>query len=362
MPTTLTATWQTNPARVLLQVTGAPTITPPYSSNFSAGVDGWLAGSGTPTLTAPSAGTPATLKIVPTAGTFGTATRNVTGLTIGQTYKVSAMARIVTGRMTLGVSGIGSTTYFTSTTRAALSYTFVATATSHILNVTQTSPTTFPSSSGEGYVDTVVVTRTSGWGGTTIRRTDVNGTSVVVREGPAGQDTTGVTGSGVMTVTDYECAVQGVPSYTVTDGNAGTATTTVTPTAPAGVWLTVPLKGDPVTPVAPPYVSVSLVTEWDESGDSSGTIHKVIGRSDPATNPGPLSLRTGTMKLWCATYAAATAIRAMLANGDTAQLRQPDYPGMDLYFVATRVRVSPEDVTPTQRWSATVDYTEVLAP
>ena len=40
MATALAATFATNPARVTLNVTGAPTLTPPYSSNFAAGVDG----------------------------------------------------------------------------------------------------------------------------------------------------------------------------------------------------------------------------------------------------------------------------------------------------------------------------------
>lgn len=363
MPTAIAAVFATNPARVTLSVTGAPTITPPYQSNFAAGVDGWAAASGSPTLTAPSAGTPATLRIVSQPGLLATANRTVTGLTIGQTYKVSTMARAAAGKIALGVTGIGSTAYLTPTTRAAVTYSFVATATSHAIEARLYPPTAFPAQSSDVYLDTVKVERTSGWLGTSITRTDVNGTNVVVREGPGGQDTTGASGSGVMTVTDYESAVQGVVSYTVTDGNGVTASTTVTPPAAAGVWLTLPAQSNPATPTDPPFVSVAMVTEYDESGESNGTVHKIIGRADPIANPGPLAYRSGSMTLWCATYADARAVRSLLSAGAVAQLRQADYPGMDCYFVPTRVRAFPfEPTAPTQRWGVVVEYQEVVSP
>lgn len=365
MATALAAVFALNPPRVTLSVTGAPTLTPPYASNFSAGVDGWTTGGGAPTLTAPSAGTPPTLRILTVAGSNGVAQRTVTGLTIGQTYRLAMMYRQADGNRTyIGVTGIGASGPLYSATRVAISYDFTATATSHTIYVQVNAPVVFPARSGDAYIDTVTVTRTSGWQGTTIRRTDANGTSVVVREGPGGQDATGVTGSGTMTVTDYEHALTGLVSYTVTDGNGATATANVASVAPysPGVWVSRPAEGNPATPTAPPAVQVTSVLEWDEAGDSNGTIHKIINRADPIANPGPLGYRAGTMRLWCSDYAAAEAVRTLLSTGATAMIRQPDHSGMDMYFVPTRVRIAPEEVTTPQRWGVSVDFQEVVAP
>jgi hypothetical protein len=363
MATALAATFQagtlTDPARVLLQVTGAPTLTPPYTSNFAT-ADGWTAGTGAASVT-PTAGTLRLLTNTDTAGIFD---RTVTGLTVGQTYSFSLMANRASGKILLAVAGQGNTAYFQPTVgvRTALSFSFTATLTSHIIRVQLQPPVTIGADVGDYAIDTVVVARTSGWLGTTIRRTDANGTSVVVREGPSGQDTTGTTGSGVMTVTDYEAALTGTVNYTVTDGNGVTANASVGAVVSPGLWFTLPATSNPATPTPPTFVQATMVTSFDEAADSNGSIHKIIGRADPVTNPGPLSTRSGSMAVWCTDYAAAVALRKLLANGAVAQLRQPSYPGMDMYFVGTRVRIAPEDITASQRWMATLDYTEVVVP
>jgi hypothetical protein len=368
MATALAATYQpgtvTDPARVLLNVTGAPTLTPPYQSNFSASVDGWAAGAGAPTLTFNAGGTPATLRILTSAGTLSTATKSVSGLTVGQTYSVSVMARTAAGKVLIGVSGVGATAYYTAATRTPIVYSFVATLTTHIIYAQVLPPVSFPSSAGDVYLDTVVVARTSGWLGTTITRTDANGTAVVVREAAGGQDATGATGSGVMAVTDYEHALTGLITYTVTDGNGATATAAVgsLATFAPGLWFTIPTTSNPATPTPPQFVQATMVTGFDEASESSGSIHKIIGRADPIVNPGPLSTRAGSLVVWCADYTAAVALRKLLATGLTAQVRQPSFPGWDMYFVGTRVRIAPEDVTASQRWSATIDYQEVAVP
>jgi hypothetical protein len=368
MPTALTATYQagttTDPARVALAVSGAPTLTPPYQSNFAAGVDGWTVGSGSPTLTAPSAGSPATLRILTVSGSTGITNRTVTGLTIGQTYQVSAYVKLVAGiRVYLGVSTIGASTPLATTgVRTLITYSFVATATSHNVYLEVRPPVVFPSQSGDAYVDTVIVARTSGWLGTTIRRTDANGTNVLVRKSPT-QDATGATGSGVMTLTDYEAALVGTVSYSVTDGNGVTAAATplAAPTTP-GLWVALPTTSTPAVPTPPAFVQPTMVTGYDEASESNGSVHKIIGRSDPIANPGPMATRSGQLVVWCADFAAAAALRDLFDAGLTAQLRQPSFPGMDLYFVATRVRVAPEDVTLSQKWTASIDYQEVARP
>lgn len=355
------------PPRVLLQVTAAPTATVLYASNFAAGVDGWASGSGAPTISAPAAGTsPAALKML-TAAISGSsnyyyATRNVSGLVVGQSYTYSGFLRGGPGsKLTIAISTIGGTGFLTVPTRTAVSYTFTALTTTHQIMVGILAPATSPAVAGEGYFDTLVVKPAGTWLGTTIVRTDDNGTAVV-RKPAGGLDTTGTTGSGTMTLTDYEAALTGAVSYTVTDGNGGTAVANLSAPATPGLWIDLPTTSNPATPTAPRFVQPTMVTGFDEASESNGTIHKIIGRADPIGNPGPLATRAGTLKVWCADYAAAVALRKLFADGLTGHLRQPSFAGMDMYFIATRVRIDPEEITQSQRWGASVDYQEVASP
>lgn len=146
----------------------------------------------------------------------------------------------------------------------------------------------------------------------------------------------------------------------------GTANASVSvqtsPLSLPGVWVTLPATAVPSVPTAPTAVAAELVTDWREASPSNGSVHVIIGREDPIANPGPLALRSGTVDVWCRDYATAKALRALLAAGQTAHLRQPDHVGMDLYFVATGVSINPATVTTPQRWVASVSFTEVKAP
>lgn len=223
--TTLTATPNPAAGSVLLQVASAPN--PPanaYADNgFATTDDGWTGPGGTLVLNG-SEGAPAgKLQLINNAVGTQSFSRTVTGLTIGAVYRYSLQATRNIGQIAIGVSGIGSTAFLFPVVRSLMTYTFAATATSHVIQVSvKKSP---GSTLNPNYlIDTVRVSPTTGWLGTTIRRTDVNGTSIVVREDSGGQDTSG----GTMTVTDYEAALIGTVVYTVTDGNGSTATATTT--------------------------------------------------------------------------------------------------------------------------------------
>lgn len=129
----------------------------------------------------------------------------------------------------------------------------------------------------------------------------------------------------------------------------------------AGVWLTTPALALPSEGTVA-GVPLALVLNYEETSESNGSLHDIIGRADPIANPGPLTLRTGSLELFCTDYPTAKAIRALLATGEVAQMRQPTYAGADLYFVAQDVRIqpAPEDTDP-RRWVATLSYAEVLA-
>lgn len=231
----------TTPPSIRLNVTAAPNPpTTAYTSSFTAGVDGWVAGAGGEVISNDTGTTPASLylrKAYPAvANTAYTASRTVTGLTIGVTYRYRAqVAKVDSGQVRLSV--LGSTTgQWVATsypvTKAFTEITFTATATSHTIRV-QVQWTGSPLGAAPGYkVDTITVAPISGWLGTRLLRTDANGVNVPVRLSP-GQDTAG----GTMTVWDFEAALYGMVSYTVVDGIGGTAAAATSHAIAAGMRL-----------------------------------------------------------------------------------------------------------------------------
>lgn len=181
-----------------------------------------------------------------------------------------------------------------------------------------------------------------------IMRTDANGTNPVrtlagLLPAPASVE---------FVVTDYEAAIGTTVEYTVIDETVGAATSTLIATA--ATWLTLP--------IVPQYNTVpELVTGLTSTRPSATTVHTVIGRSDPVPSLGRSRLRSGTMTVWCASYADAAAVAALYANAEVVQLRQVTHPGLDMYHVATAVAVD-TDVQAPIRWSVSVDYTEVRIP
>jgi hypothetical protein len=143
-------------------------------------------------------------------------------------------------------------------------------------------------------------------------------------------------------------------------GAADASTSVLTgPTASPGVWLTLPATY--VAGVSPPVnVAVLAVTTYDEDRESGGSLHRIINRPDPIANPGPLSDRSGTMTIWCDSYAAAKRIGDVLAAGDVGLVRQPDFPGLDVYFTPRRVSVRTAGAR--LRWTVQLAYEEVAAP
>jgi len=354
---------------VLLAVTGAPSQTVSYASTFTTTDDGWTGSASATVLNATEGSPGSTSAILRTGISFSQVySRTVTGLTIGNVYTFAFIATRMPGppnhKITLGVTGIGSGAAFLPPlgVRTPLSYTFTATATSHVITITTNTGTTIFTHNGYT-IDSVLVWKVTGWLGTTITRTDANGTARVVREALGGQDTSGTAGSATMSVTDYEAALLGTVSYTVTDGTGGTATTSITPPAGAGVWLALPGTSNPGAPTPPQFVPVVMVTGYNEDSPSNGALHTIIGREDPIANPGPLGLRSGTVDLWCLDYASAKAVRTLLSGGLVAQLRQPSFPGMDCYLVASGgVSIRYDNISTPQRWVATVAYQEVSVP
>lgn len=351
---TYTAGAGVTPPSVLLAVTGAPSAPAAvYTSNFAT-VDGWVAGTATISV----AGGLLRVRKTPAASyTAYNTTRAMTGLVAATRYRM----RVKVGGASVGQIRIGADSPTVGSWQSVPSGGFVdywfvsggSTATLYI-SVQTTAVATDP----DYFVSSVTLTPIPvTWTGTTILRTDVNGTDIPVREDRAGNDTV----AGAMTIRDYEAALVGPVNYRVVDG-AGASTSAAALAAPVdpGVWLTLPATAGPGTPTPPTARPIVSVLDFDEASSTRGTLHEVIGRADPLGNPGPLSTRAGSFTLWCADYAAADAVRAMLAGGDVALLRQPTHSSLDLYFLAQRVALAWDDET--SRWLATVTYQEVLAP
>lgn len=158
--------------------------------------------------------------------------------------------------------------------------------------------------------------------------------------------------AGSLIVTDYEAALTGPITYTVTTTETATATTALNLADP---WLMVP--------VLPQYsAAFQRATGFTEDNDARSTVHEIIGSEYVAVTLRPLGRRTGTLEVWCADYTAMRAVRAVYRRGEVVLLRQADHPGMDLYHVATG-RLSAGLYDPAlNRWRLTVEYTEVPSP
>lgn len=373
---------------VTLNLTGAAHVgTVVYASNFASGVDSWAGGvtgaSAVPSVdTAPKDGYN-TLRVgygSPFIASDQYAKRTITGLTIGVTYRVTAkVIGMYSGWMSaIGVAGIGTSGLWVTGPPGwtTLTYDFVATATSHDLRLTRNSD---PINNGVAYLRDVVVAQiTAGYGPLQIQRTDANGTHYVRLPVDAEPNS-----SGNFTIDDYEAALVGSVSYTVRDGLGFTATDFVTDVGAAlltdGYGATIGQVGLQAFQVA------SAVLGYDEARTYQAlTIDPkaIIGREDftaAVTDDYGWSKRKGTLRLLTrnsdGSYNSvnlwdwANAIAEVYTSGRVALLRQHLYPGMDLYHVATEVRIVPEEVHVSttgeeflQVWVVEVDYVEVAYP
>lgn len=117
-------------------------------------------------------------------------------------------------------------------------------------------------------------------------------------------------------------------------------------------------------PVLPQYRSpLTSVLDYSSDRHSTSTTHEVVGRPDPLVTIGLLQSRRGTYKIWAPDHPAARFIESIANIGEVMMLRQVDHDGMDCYFVADDVRVSPDQNTADgYRWIVEISYIEVAVP
>lgn len=188
-------------------------------------------------------------------------------------------------------------------------------------------------------------------GAVVITRSDANGAVPVrLREGQAPI-------AGALTVVDYEPALVGTVTYDVVDSASVTTTAT---TSLAGLVVLPQLAS-----VQLPQLSYEpeLVTGYAGSRESGAGVLRPIGRRDALLLMAPSRMREGTLEIWCRDYDDAAAAEHLLAAGEYLMFRQNDYPGMDMYFAASRIRIEPLSNTDAGwRWQTVCEFIEQRPP
>jgi hypothetical protein len=163
--------------------------------------------------------------------------------------------------------------------------------------------------------------------------------------------------SGSLTVVDHEAALSGIIRYDVIDSADVTTTDTTT--------LEGTVTGPRIASVQLPSRSTAprAATGYESRRTSPSVVHWVEGRADPVVILRPARTREGSLTLLAASYEDAHDMMDTVAPGVILLLRQPDHPGMDMYFVVLDVEPTPEELTDAGWvWTVRASYVEVKAP
>lgn len=190
----------------------------------------------------------------------------------------------------------------------------------------------------------------------TLVRRDANGINNV-RTGPGVIGVVPPAGENFV-VTDYEPA-SGVLRYDLTDQAGTLVSLEVSGFVLDGPWL--------FTPVIPGYSrKVVAVTGLDTALEDRSTVFSgLLGRRDPVVVLRPPGLRSGALEIYAGTYADALDILSPLRQAAVMMLRQPEHPGMDMYFAPAggnpQIMSLVTDAGRTV-WGVKVPYIEVKRP
>jgi hypothetical protein len=302
--------------------------------------------------------------------------RTVSGLTVGQKYRVNlyswaTLRTFVNGtgttqplQMAVGVQGKGMGM---ASTGRWLTYEFMATATSHVIEARIVS--SFSVYGGNDptrqtvnlqqwmlYVEDLYASLTDAYTLTSLTRADNNGTRPVrLYEGQGLSD-------GVLVTVDPEPALRGLVSYTaVVHDSVGNTDVTVY----ASTSLDSLVHRSRIAPASIPSQGqwYDLAPEMSLGRSTTTTLAQVINRPDPLVTLGSQTLRSGTMQIFANDYQMGAALEAVFNRGEIVFVRQADHPGLDMYIVGTRTSLNIQSqLTTPRRWILEVDYSEVAAP
>jgi hypothetical protein len=189
-------------------------------------------------------------------------------------------------------------------------------------------------------------------GDVTITRVDANGATPVRRR-------TGVLPvGGALNVQDYEPALVGNVRYDVVDSAAVTTS--------ASIDLTGSVIGPRIHQVQLPAFAAapSAIVGYTSSVKSSTVVHWPIDRTDPIAILRKARTREGQLTAYASSYANADAMLDTVGPGTYLMMRQPDHPGLDMYFVVLEAAVTPSELLDGSgwAWSLVLDYVEVKSP
>lgn len=326
-----------------------------YTSDFSAGVNSWLA-KGIPQPSLSASGGRLNISIGAVTLVSPRIERSISGLTVGKMYRVITTGRNVLDgaafprvAMALASDTSARTSMMLGTLASSASHTFIATGTTEVLQMHIERGGTNAPAPMDFTIDKVRVHLVpTGYSTPVLQRIDRNGAHVVANiPDPV---------SGGFTFEDSAPALAGAVTYLLTDWSGEETTNT----HPGFTTIRNPILHAPNDYSIDARVLHS-VTLYGESRGMSSTAHQIIGRDTPVVVTGPLRSRNGSFTLHCESFAEARAILDAYDSGTPLLLRQADFPGMDMYHIANDVRVDPyaeASALNGRMWSLTVNYIE----
>ena len=104
----------------------------------------------------------------------------------------------------------------------------------------------------------------------------------------------------------------------------------------------------------------TLVLGYLSTRNAENKVHNVIGRSDPEITFKAAGLRTGTLSIFCATYADALTVESMHAVTGVFTLTDDQLPGLNMRYVPSGSITSELDDDTRIQWKVSIDFQEVL--
>lgn len=342
MATVITATPRPAQGSVLVQVTGTAAE---YPQDLIALTAGQITAEGTAKWTGiDSIALYGDLVAFYSTASESVVSRVLPGLIVGRRYRVTLAARRTVRDVVWGVTGRASGVIPQGSGVWAHVLEFVATATTHVFTL-RTAFNTEPQVRSFALTLLPVSYDPARF---SLTRTDANGTRPVRLLD--GQEISG----GTLIVEDSEAALVGLITYSLSTPSGALSSVTTTLEGATGYRL--------APAVFPQWgVTIGLLTGYEATRPSASTVHEVIGREDPVIRLAPLKLRRGTLTVWCADYQSLLDALGVYQRGEVVLMRQPDYPGLDMYHVGTEAKEAGYDEA-MRRWRLDVTYYEVAYP
>lgn len=106
-------------------------------------------------------------------------------------------------------------------------------------------------------------------------------------------------------------------------------------------------------------VQPTLVLGYRSERQSGNRIHAIIGTGSPDVTFGPPTLRTGTLEIFCLSWAEAAAIETLHTLPGKFTLTDSETLSVGMTYVPSGAIVSELDDATRTRWVVSVDYQEV---